>query len=334
MSIASRGELPKRLQPMLAVSARDPFDAPDKLFELKWDGIRVIAAIEGSRVRLLSRSQRDITEQYPEVSEALRSAAPAGGVMLDGELIALDQDGRPSFPMVMRRIHRAAAHGAGPPAAVSFEAFDILYEDFVPVLGSPLRERKQRLAEAVRPNAAVHVTHFEIANGIAFFQGVRRLGLEGMVAKGLDSLYRPGRRSREWVKVKTSRTADLVVGGYTLGHGRRAAAFGSLLLGAYDDAGALRYVGSVGGGFTEASLAQVNDLLRPLVRPDRPFEAEPALDRAASWSEPRVVVRVRYNELTEAKQLRFPIFVAARPDVDPRDCTMEALEEASTGPVA
>ena len=319
---------------MLAVSARDPFDAPDKLFELKWDGIRVIAAIEGSRVRLLSRSQRDITQQYPEVSEALRSAAPAGGIMLDGELIALDQDGRPSFPMVMRRIHRSAAHGAGPPAAVSFEAFDILYEDFVPVLGSPLRERKQRLAEAVHPNDAVHVTHFEIANGVAFFQGVRRLGLEGMVAKNLDSLYHPGRRTREWVKIKTSRTANLVVGGYTLGHGRRTEVFGSLLVGVHDAMGALQYVGSVGGGFNDASLASMNQLLRSLERPDRPFETAPAVDRMMSWCDPQVVVQITYSELTEAKQLRFPIFVAARPDIDPRDCTMEALEEASTGPVA
>ena len=331
-------DLPRRLQPMLAVSARDPFDAPDKLFELKWDGIRVIAAVDGSDVRMLSRSGRDVAGQYPEVSGALRAAVPAGGgVMLDGELIALDQDGRPSFPLVMQRIHRAAGPGPGaapPAAAVSFQAFDILYQDYVPVLGSPLHERKERLAEAVRPADTVHLPHFEVANGIAFFQGVRRLGLEGMVAKGLDSLYHPGRRSREWVKVKTSRTADLVVGGYTLGYGRRAAVFGSLLVGVYDDAGALQYVGSVGGGFSEASLASVNELLRSLDRPGRPFDTEPAVDRPMSWCDPRAVVRVRFSELTEARQLRFPVFEAVRPGVDPRDCTMQALEEASTGPVA
>ncbi len=318
---------------MLAVSARDPFDAPDKLFELKWDGIRVIAAIDGPRVRLLSRSQRDITEQYPEVSGILRSSVAADGVMLDGELVALDQDGRPSFQMVVQRIHRGAGQGVGPPAAIHFQAFDILYQDFMPLLGSPLTVRKKRLAEAVRPNDAIQVSHFEIANGIAFFQGVQHMGLEGMVAKSLDSVYHPGRRSREWVKIKTTRTANLVVGGYTLGYGRRSDVFGSLLLGAYDADGGLQYVGSVGGGFSDTSLAGINELLRTLERPDRPFDAAPNVDRMMSWCDPRIVVQIKYSELTEAKQLRFPIFVAVRPEVGPGDCTMEALEEASTGPM-
>ncbi len=249
---------------MLAVSAREPFDAPDKFFELKWDGIRVIAAIERSTVRLLSRSQRDITDVYPEIATALKAAVDRDGVVLDGELSALDQDGRPNFPMVMHRIYRPSGNSVARASSISFEAFDILYEDYAPVMRSPPSERKERLAAIVRPNGGVHISHFEQGNGLSFFDGVQRMGLEGMVAKDVDSLYLPGKRSKQWQKVKTSRSANFVVGGYTFGGGRRSELFGSLLLGAYDDAGMLHYLGSVGGGFDEASLGAMHGLLKQL----------------------------------------------------------------------
>ena len=332
MGVSVDRALPKRLEPMLAVSARDPFDAPDKLFELKWDGIRVIAAIERSGVRLLSRSQRDVTAVYPEIVEGLRSAVARDGVVLDGELIALDQEGRPNFPLVMQRLHRQGVRSVAEPMAISFETFDILYEDFESVMRAPLTERKERLAAAVGSNDTIHLSHFELANGLAFFAGVQRMGLEGMVAKDVDSLYQPGRRSKQWVKVKTSRSANFVVGGYTFGGGRRKDFFGSLLLGAYDVERRLQYVGAVGGGFDGATLEAMKGLLTDLQTAAGPFAEAPVVDRLMFWCDPRLVIQVKYGELTDAGQLRFPIFVTVRPEIDPRDCTLEAVEEASTGP--
>lgn len=314
--------LPQRLEPMLAVQAPEPFDSPDRIFEVKWDGIRTLAFISRGRVLLQSRNLRDITEPFADVAEALAHAVHADGVVLDGELVALDRDGLPQLPRVMQRLHGAGR--LSPKDTVHFQLFDILYRGYLPLLREPLWRRKTRLHETVLPSSTIQICHFEEGEGVAFFDAAAGLGLEGMVAKNKHSFYYPGKRSRHWLKVKGHRTANLVVGGYTFGGGPRRELFGSLLLGAYERKG-LRFVGSVGGGFSNEDLKLTYSLLSQLHTGACPFANPPVVQRLLYWCEPRLAIQVRYGELTEGGHLRFPIFTALRPDIEPADCTLEAL---------
>ena len=318
------GSLPQRIEPMLAVSAPEPFDAPDKLFEVKWDGIRAIALIERGGVRIHTRGIKEISEPFSDVAEALAEAVRGDGVVLDGELIAMDDEGVPRLHRVMERWHQGRL--SRKPVPVSFEVFDILYLDGRSLIREPLYRRKVHLNDCVKPNAIVHVCHYEEGEGIALFEAARGLGLEGIVAKDKQSIYQPGKRSRHWLKVKHSRTANLVVGGYTFGGGSRKELFGSLLLGAYDG-DKLRFVGSVGGGFSKQDLELAHAAITQLHRERSPFVVDPKVDRFLFWCEPVLVVQVNYGEFTELRHLRFPIFSALRPDVDARDCTIQAIRE-------
>ena len=320
--VSPAGALPERLEPMLAVLAPEPFDSPDRIFEVKWDGIRTLAFISRGRVRLQSRNLRDITEPFADVAEALARAVLADGVVLDGELVALDGEGLPRLPRVMQRIHGASR--LSPKETVNFQVFDILYRGYRPLLREPLWRRKRLLHETILPDSTINLCHFEERDGVAFFQAATRLGLEGMVAKDKHSLYYPGKRSRHWLKVKEHRTANLVVGGYTFGGGPRRELFGSLQLGAFERKG-LRSVGSVGGGFSNEDLKLTYALLGQLHTEACPFVNPPVLQRLLYWCEPRLVIQVKYGELTERGHLRFPIFMALRPDIEPRECTLDAL---------
>ena len=307
---------------MLAVSAPEPFDSPDKLFEVKWDGIRAIAVIEGGQVRITTRGNKEITEAFHDVAESLLQGVRGDGVVLDGELIAMDDGGVPRLHRVMERWHQGKL--TRKPVAVSFEVFDILYRDGKPLLKEPLYRRKAHLNDCLTPNALVHICPYEEGEGIALFEAARELGLEGIVAKDLTSTYQPGKRSKHWLKVKHSRTANLVVGGYTFGGGARKELFGSLLLGAYagDE---FRFVGSVGGGFSKQDLEITYSAITQLHSDASPFLEEPVVDKFSFWCKPTLAVQVNYGEFTEQRHLRFPIFSALRPDIEPRDCTFEAI---------
>lgn len=309
--------LPRHIDPMLAVSASEPFDAPEKIFELKWDGVRAVAFISDGVVRLETRSHLDITDSFADVATDILRAVKGDGVVLDGELVSLDDQQRPRLPLVMQRFQAGSARRRRP--SVSFEVFDILYKDNVPLLREPLWERKRILHETVNPTRIVHLCHFEEGEGVAFYRAVQELGLEGIVGKDKASTYQPGRRSKHWVKIKTSRTSNFVVGGYTFGGGRRKDLFGSLLLGAYDRKG-LQFAGSVGGGFSDKQLKDIYGLIAPLHRTTSPFVDTPNVQRFLFWCDPRVVVRVKYGEITELGHLRFPIFTSLRGDIDPREC--------------
>ena len=308
---------------MLAVSAPEPFDSPSKIFEVKWDGIRAIAVVENGQVRLHTRGLKDISDPFADIGGALLEALDGRqGVVVDGELVAMGEDGVPHLHRVMERWHQGPL--AREPVPVSFEVFDILFHGGRSVLGEPLFRRKALLHETVTPNDLVHVCHFEDGEGIALYEASTKLGLEGIVAKDKQSPYQPGKRSRHWLKVKHTRSANLVVGGYTFGGGQRKELFGSLLLGAYDG-GRLRYVGSVGGGFSKRDLELTYGALTQLHTERCPFVEQPQVQRFLYWCQPALVVQVSYGEFTEQRHLRFPIFTALRPDVDPRDCTLEAI---------
>ena len=304
---------------MLAVPAPEAFDDPNKLFEVKWDGIRAIAVVENGEVRLLTRGRKEISEAFGDVSSISGDA-----VVLDGELIAQDDEGVPRLHRVMERWHQGKL--SRHPVPVSFEVFDILFKDGQSLMREPLYERKAVLHETLTPDDIVHVCHFEDGMGVALFEAARELGLEGIVAKDKQSLYLPGKRSRHWLKIKHSRTANLVVGGYTFGGGARKELFGSLLLGAYEG-GKLRYVGSVGGGFSQQDLELTYAAITQLHASVSPFTDDPQVEKFSFWCDPVLVVQVNYGEFTEKGNLRFPIFSALRPDISPVDCSLAAIAD-------
>ena len=307
---------------MLAASTSGPFDDPDKLFEVKWDGIRAIAVIREGQVRITTRGNKDITQAFPDVASNLLNSVTADGLVLDGELIAVDDDGIPRLHRVMERWHQSESSRNTVP--VSFEVFDILYRDGKPLLREPLYKRKHHLAACLKQNAQVHICHYEEGGGVSMFEAARSLGLEGIVAKDRNSPYQPGKRSKHWLKIKHSRTANLVVGGYTFGGGVREALFGSLLLGAYQG-NKLRFIGSVVGGFTKQDRQTIYAAISQLHTDESPFTEAPIVDKFLFWCEPAIVVQVNYGEFTQQRHLRFPIFSTLRPDIDARDCTFDAI---------
>ncbi|HVL63717.1 MAG TPA: non-homologous end-joining DNA ligase [Actinomycetota bacterium] len=326
-----RDPLPE-MTPMLATLEREPFDDDRYLFEMKWDGVRALAACT-TETLLLSRNGRDITSTYPELA-SLHDRVVALEAVLDGEIVALE-GGRPSFERLQSRINLQDAkeiERATRSTPVSFVAFDLLYLDGRSLVERPVEERKRLLAEIVVPSDRVAVSEGEVGAGRALFEVARQAQLEGIVAKRLGSPYRPGRRSREWLKIKTVRDADLVVGGWTRGEGSRSSSFGSLLMGAYDGDD-LRFVGAVGTGFNERLLADLMARLDEL-ETETPAFADPSgitggrfgkPIKNPRWVTPDLVARVEFREVTSGTRLRAPSFKGLVEDGDPRACTIDQL---------
>lgn len=321
--------VPEDLVPMLAAIGELP--RGDDLrwgYEFKWDGVRVLAHVRGGRVRLRARSGNDVTATYPEL-HALPAALAGRDAVLDGEVVALDARGRPDFGLLQGRMHRTGPEVARRAAAapVSYLLFDLLALDGQSLLGLPYRERRARL-DALGPASDRWVTTPWFPGdapgvGAQVQAASRENGLEGVVAKRLDSPYRPGGRGPDWRKVKNLRTQAVVVGGWRPGEGRRAGGIGSLLLGVHDEQGALVFAGHVGTGFTARALADLEPLLSP--RASSPFAgALPReVTRDAHWVEPLLVGEVRYGEWTREGRLRHPSWRGLRDDLRPEDVVVE-----------
>jgi bifunctional non-homologous end joining protein LigD len=320
---------PPTFEPMMAQLVRDPFDGDDWLFEVKWDGHRCLAALEAETTRLTSRTSRAVTGQFPEFENLHRQLA-ARNAVVDGEVIALDQDGRPSFQRMQDRFHRSpeelARHRGRVP--VNFVAFDLLWLDGQPLLELPLAERRARLREVLVPQDDVRFSEAVEGHGSAFFEQIRDLGLEGVVAKRLASQYRPGSRSPDWRKVKAVRRQDCVIVGWSKGKGGRSSTLGSLLVAVYDG-DELRYVGNVGTGFTQSFLQRLLPDLeaRETDKPPVKVPSDPRL-RGAHWMRPELVCEVEYLRWTDDWRLRAPSFKGIRGDKLPRDCRREDVPEA------
>ncbi|MFL6183774.1 MAG: non-homologous end-joining DNA ligase [Actinomycetes bacterium] len=315
---------PPTYEPMMAVLTAKPFDDDEWLFEVKWDGHRCLANL-GTSTRLTSRTRRDMTAQFPELIDMHRQLA-ARNAVVDGEIVALDRDGRPSFERMQDRFHRtpeelARNKGRVP---VQFLAFDLLWLDGRPLLELPLHERRARLEEVLVETKDIRLSQVVEGAGTAFFDHVKALQLEGIVAKRADSCYRPGVRSADWRKIKALCLQDCVIVGWTPGKGGRAATLGSLLLAVYDD-GRLRYAGNVGTGFTHAFLADLLDRLQELQVPRPLFEGfEGTLrPRGARFVRPELVCEVEYLRWTEDNKLRAASFKGLRPDKPPTDARRE-----------
>ncbi len=326
---ASPDPFPAPFRPMLAGPADRPFDRPGWLFEVKWDGVRALAFVRrrgaAQDVGLYTRGLRRLNAQFPEVVEAL-AGLREDSVVLDGEIIAPDEHGQPSFARLQQRLHRDADAGGHPDrerVPVVYVAFDCLYLGGRDLRARPLSERRQRL-EALSLSPGVIRGEVVEAHGRALFDAVRQRGLEGIVAKRADSPYRPGVRSPDWQKVKVRQTAEAVVGGFTRGKGHRTRTFGALILGQHDPDGRLVHIGQTGGGFSDGDLRVLSRRLEPLVTEACPFAARPRTPTPPTWVRPEVVVEVEYAERTPDGMLRFPRFLRVRDDVPAQEARLTA----------
>ena len=316
--------------PMLAQPGTlSAVQGPGWAVEMKWDGVRALAYIEDGAVRLMSRNAKDITPAYPEL-QLMAGATGGHDAVIDGEIVALDDAGRPSFEALQPRMHQrnpAAAAALARAVPVTYMAFDILHLDDGSTVSRTYTERREILESTLTPGYRWQVPVWFTDHATRAFESSRRLGLEGVVCKRLGSPYRPGRRSSEWTKVKNVSTAEVVIGGWKPGSGRRASTIGSLLLGAYDQGGRLRFVGHVGTGFTDRALRDLRDRLLPLERPEPPFDEEVPREHArdAHWVRPELVGEVQYAEVTGDGRLRHPSWRGLRPDREPAEARTEGL---------
>ncbi|MEV5324086.1 non-homologous end-joining DNA ligase [Nonomuraea sp. N2-4H] len=302
---------------------------PGWAVEMKWDGVRALAYIEDGAVRLMSRNAKDITPAYPEL-QLMAGATGGRDAVIDGEIVAFDETGRPSFEALQPRMHQrnpAAAAALARAVPVTYMAFDILHLDETSTVSRTYTERREILESTLTPGYRWQVPVWFTDHATRAFESSRRLGLEGVVCKRLGSPYRPGRRSSEWTKVKNVSTAEVVIGGWKPGSGRRASTIGSLLLGAYDQGGGLRFVGHVGTGFTDRALRDLRDRLLPLEQPEPPFDEEVPREHArdAHWVRPALVGEVQYAEVTGDGRLRHPSWRGLRPDREPAEARTDGL---------
>ncbi len=314
--------LDAKIEPMLAITADEPFDSPDFAFEPKWDGVRTIAFVDGGIVRLQTRNLLDCTTQYPEAQGASEALTGAYQAILDGEIVALDERGAPSFQRLQPRMHvgdESAVRKLRRTTPVVYEVFDVLWVDGRDVRTRPLRERQKLLDEILTPMGAIKRSEQFIGTGKALFAAAKEQGIEGIVAKRLDAPYSSA-RSAAWVKIKAFRSMECVIGGWTEGQGGRSSALGALLIGVYRE-GRLTPLGHVGSGFDERTLKDLLATLRERESAQSPFTVEPRANQPAHWCLPELVCEVQYAELTRDGTLRHPSYRGLRPDIDPLTCT-------------
>jgi DNA ligase D-like protein (predicted ligase) len=313
----------KPIKPMLAVSGK-PFSARGWIFEPKIDGTRCIAHIRNGVVLLQNRRLVDITYRYPEVAKSL---AKGSDCVLDGEIAVLTGV-RPDFSALAMREHQTRKMKIdylSEAQLASYIVFDILRSGDEDVMNKPLTERKKILKEELEEDDIISIIDYFPEKGEAYFGAAVKLGLEGIMGKKESSVYRPGIRSSDWIKIKRSLTVDMVVGGYIPGKGNRESFFGGLLVGAYDQ-GKLIYVGRVGSGFSEKELETVTKSFQPVSK--SPF-SNPPPTTGVVWLKPEVVVEVTAMEVTHDGHLRAPVFLRLRDDKDSLDCLMEQMRAAS-----
>jgi bifunctional non-homologous end joining protein LigD len=325
--------MPRTIQPMLATAVERPFDDPNWLFEIKWDGYRAVAFIDDGGVRLVSRNQNDLTAQYPELRD-MPKFIKAKRAVVDGEVVALDEQGRPSFSLMQQRTGFRPGKPRLPGrqgVPVIYYAFDLIYVDGYDLRRVKLEERKQLLETLVENSPVVHFSDHYPEKGLALFEAAKQRGLEGIVAKKRKSLYEE-KRSREWLKIKITQRQECVIGGYTDPEGSRQY-FGSLVLGLYDKKSRLIHVGQAGTGFDEKSLKEIFERLQSLETKTNPFHGEIGGLKKVHFVRPKLVAEIKFSEWTHetaegGMKLRAPVFMGLRADKAPEECR---LEEAVPG---
>jgi bifunctional non-homologous end joining protein LigD len=308
---AKRDPLPHLKGPMLATLIDDPFDDPEWLFEIKWDGYRALCTIDDGKFTLVSRNELDMLKRFPDLRE-LSTAFAGLPVIVDGEIVSLDSHGRSDF----QRLQESQKE----PAGLTYVAFDLIYANGTDLRNEPLEKRKALLERLIRDDTLVLYSKHFLDHGKALFASARKRQLEGIIGKKRDSTYQE-RRSRDWVKIKAAHEQEFVVGGWTEPKGSRKG-FGALLLGVYQKEG-FQFVGSVGTGFSVKVLRELYDRLRKLERKTAPFVNDVNIRSGVHWTSPELVVEVSFSEWTRDGYLRQPAYLGLRPDKHARDVVAE-----------
>src|SRR5687768_4403343 len=330
-------EDPASVRPMLATTADAPLDSDTLVYEPKYDGIRALASIlpgTVAAVRLWSRLGNEKTAQFPEIVDALQAWARRldRPVLIDGEIVALDEHGEPSgFQNLQGRIHlRQAPQVAS--KSLAFIAFDLLRDGNEDVRPLPLRERRMRLESLLNDvrDMRLRISERALGDGREMHARAKRRGWEGLVAKSIDTVYKSGRRSPDWRKLKLVRHQTAVIAGWTEPRGSRPF-FGALLLGVYDDAGRLHYIGHTGAGFSDAELGRVWKALQTLKTKTSPFAVTPRTNERAHWVKPRLLAEVKFTEWTADGKLRHPTYLGLRDDLKPASVQKEPVAGDAAG---
>lgn len=309
---APKAPFPHGVEPMLATLVDGPFDREGWSFEVKWDGYRSLAEIQAGKVRLVSRNGKSQNAKFPAVAAAL-DAFPVNAVF-DGEIVAVDIDGKPDFQALQNRSRSRAGN-------ILYYVFDVLYAAGRDLRPLPLRRRRAILEKLLPVSASVRLSESVETRGQDFFRAAERTGLEGIVAKDLSGPYRSGVRARDWLKIKTAKRQEAVICGFTEPRASRRY-FGALILGAYRN-GRLVYIGHAGTGFSERSLKDIREKLSPLVTAKLPFAEEPRTNMPVTWVAPRLVCEVKFTGWTSEGLMRHPVFMGLRDDKSPKEVERE-----------
>jgi bifunctional non-homologous end joining protein LigD len=308
--------LPEFVAPMMASTVKKPFNDPDWIFETKLDGYRAIAVIDSTgKVRLWSRNRLPLEPKFPTIRDAINQLK-LHSTILDGEIVALDKDGVPRFQLLQQWQKR-------PAAPVVYVLFDLLWDNGHDLTGKSVVHRRKRLQEIITAVDGIQVGGYVEGRGKYLFQLAKERGLEGIVAKCKTSIYRPGKRSPNWLKIKSRPQQEFVVCGFTEGKGSRSKSFGAILLGGYRG-GKLRYFGHSGSGFSEKGLQEATERLRPLFIAKSPVVNPPKIPEKIQWIRPELVCEVAFAEWTLDVELRQTIFLGWRDDKDPSEVVIES----------
>ncbi len=303
------------IEPMLAGSADKPPTSDDYLYEIKWDGIRALIALDEGQITIHTRNKMNITNRFPELLVAEKAFRATSG-LFDAEIVCLDAAGKPVFKDTIHRMQQTT-EGAIERARAKFPAvcyvFDCLYLDGRPIINEPLVRRRAWMADAIKRESAYRVSEV-VEEGQELFDAAKAMGLEGIMAKERNSTYHPGKRTSHWLKIKTRHTTECVIVGYAQGKGNRETEFGALHL-AQREGDALHYVGKVGTGFDTKMMKEIFAQLKSLKRIKRPIKEKPLDDAKTTWVEPKLMCEVQYASWTKDKMLREPVFVSMRPDL-------------------
>lgn len=311
--------MPHGIAPMLAAAAEAAFDDDDWIYEVKWDGYRALAEISGKDVQLYSRNGISFAKRFAPVAESLRKIG--ADAVLDGEIVVLDERGQPDFQKLQRY-----QTGAGP---LVYYVFDLLYFQGHDLTGLPLLARKRILRKMLPHSSLVRFSGHVARDGVLFFAVAAEKGLEGIIAKDSRSTYEAGSRTKKWLKIKTRRTQDAVIAGFTEPGGGRPY-FGSLVLGVYAS-GRLVPIGNVGSGFREQDLREIKERLVPLITREKPFENDAAAGAQITWTRPELVCEVGLTGWTEDSVMRHPVFLRLREDKDAREVVREDWHRGGEG---
>jgi bifunctional non-homologous end joining protein LigD len=326
-----KSKIPANIKPMLATLVNEPFDDPDWIYEVKWDGYRALAYVNKGKATLSSRNNKSFTEKYYPITAAMEDWTI--NAVLDGEILVIEKDGKANFSALQN--WRSEADGD-----LVYYAFDLLWYEGKDIMGLPLSERQAILKEILPTNDdRVRLSQVFTANGLDFFEAAEKMRLEGIMAKKASSHYIPDARSKDWLKIKVSQRQEVVIGGFTNNEGS-AKPFSSLLLGVYEK-GKLQYVGKVGTGFTEKKQKEMMEMFKPLIADKSPFTSVPDVNKpsrfrpnppkaSATWLKPELICEVAFTEVTEDGVFRHPSFQGMRSDKKAEEVFRETPVETTT----